>query len=312
MDTEEALLRAILDDPTDETPWLVLGDWLEEQGQDDRAELLRLSRSLRTLPPVQERQHAEQRVAQLLIAGVKPCVPTVTNSFSIALALIPAGSFLMGSPGKELGRFADEGPRHKVTLTRPFFLGVFQVTQAQWRAVMGTNPSHFPGDHHPVERVSWDEAREFCRSLSEREKRSYRLPTEAEWEYACRAGTTTPFYFGGTLSDQLANYDANVTYANSLRGTYRRRTVPVGGFPPNAWGLYDMHGNVREWCEDRFGSYGRGAVTDPQGVQTGTDRVARGGAWYNVPGYCRCAFRRSHSPDSQDSEVGFRVCREYE
>jgi formylglycine-generating enzyme required for sulfatase activity len=227
------------------------------------------------------------------------------------LAVIPAGTFHMGSPGKEQGRFADEGPRHKVILTRPFFLGVFQVTQAQWRQVIGTNPSNFPGEDHPVERVAWEEAREFCRSLSAKEKRVYRLPSEAEWEFACRAGTTTPFYFGEILTDRLANYDANVTYAHSPRGTYRQHTLPVGSFPPNAFGLFDMHGNVREWCEDRFGSYARGPATDPQGPQTGADRVARGGAWYNVPGYCRSAFRRSHSPDTRDSQVGFRVCREY-
>jgi uncharacterized protein (TIGR02996 family) len=311
MDVERGLLQAILDNPADDTAWLVLGDWLEEQGQDERAELLRRSRSLRELPEGPERALAEQRVAGLLIAGVRPCVPIITNSIGVRFALIPAGTFLMGSPRKELGRFADEGPRHKVTLARPFYLEVFQVTQAQWRAVMGTNPSQFAGDHRPVECVSHDDCQEFCRRLSAKEERTYRLPSEAEWEYACRAGTTTPFSCGGTLTDQLANYDANCTYADGPRGVYRERTARVGSFPPNAFGLYDMHGNVREWCADWLGSYPRRHVTDPQGPPTGVDRVLRGGAWYNIPGYCRCAFRRGHAPDTRDSQVGFRLCLEY-
>ncbi len=172
----------------------------------------------------------------------------IVNSIGMKLALIPAGTFLMGSPDSELGRCPDEGPQHEVTISRPFYLSIHPVTQREYQTVMGVNPACFmanlfkrnPG--HPVEQVSWDEAVDFCQRLSSlaAEKhagRVYRLPTEAEWEYACRAGTTTPFHFGTSLFSIQANIDYN-----------RNRTTKVGSYPPNAWGLYDMHGNVWEWC----------------------------------------------------------------
>ncbi len=178
----------------------------------------------------------------------------IANSLGMRFAWRPPGTFLMGSPPSEPQRWDDE-QQHRVTLSKGFWLGVTPVTQAQWQAVMGSNPSHFQGDDRPVEEVSWDDCQEFCKRLAERDGQRYRLPTEAEWEYACRAGTTTPFHFGATLSTEQANYDGNYTYGEGKKGKYREETTPVGSFPANAWGLHDMHGNVWEWCQDWYGPY---------------------------------------------------------
>jgi len=178
----------------------------------------------------------------------------------IPLARIPAGSFLMGSPENEPGRFHDEGPQHKVTLAA-FFMAQTPITQSQWQEVAGwekverdlnPDPSHFKGGRRPVEQVSWFDAMEFCRRLSQRTGRCYTLPTEAQWEYACRAGSKTPFAFGDTLTSGLANYDGNYVYGSGLKGQYRQQTTDVGSFASNAWGLQDMHGNVWEWCLDEY------------------------------------------------------------
>ena len=148
--------------------------------------------------------------------------------------------------------------------------GVYTVTQEQWQAVMGNNPSHFKGEKNlPVEKVSWDDCQEFIKKLREKDKKPYRLPTEAEWEYACRAGTTTPFHFGETISTDQANYNGNFTYGNGKKGVYRKKTTPVGSFPANAWGLHDMHGNVWQWCQDWYGDYPQKDVVDPQGPEKG-------------------------------------------
>ncbi|HBK99620.1 MAG TPA: serine/threonine protein kinase, partial [Microcoleaceae bacterium UBA10368] len=163
------------------------------------------------------------------------------------LISIPGGSFMMGSPSTETGRSNDEGPQHNVNIS-PFFMGKYEVTQKQYQAVMGNNPSNFKGAKHPVEQVTWDEAVEFCRKLTQKTGKSYRLPSEAEWEYACRARTTTPFYFGDTITPDLVNYNGNYPYGSAPKGLYREQTTDVGIFPPNAFGLYDMHGNVWEWC----------------------------------------------------------------
>jgi formylglycine-generating enzyme required for sulfatase activity len=209
----------------------------------------------------------------------------------------------MGSPEGEKGRYENER-QHWVTLTKGFYLGVHEVTQAEWKAVMGgdNNPSHFKGDELPVDIVSWDNAVAFCRKLNAKEGWSedkgwrYQLPTEAEWEYACRAGTETPFHFGDTLSTDWANYD-------------RQKTTPVGSFNrPNAWGLHDMHGNVWEWCADWYAEYPEKDLTDPKGPKSGDDRVCRGGSWLNPVVCCRAASRDRYKPGAGYTYLGFRVC----
>ncbi|MBI4603831.1 MAG: SUMF1/EgtB/PvdO family nonheme iron enzyme, partial [Planctomycetes bacterium] len=220
-----------------------------------------------------------------------------TNTLGMKLVLIPPGEYLMGSPPGEEGRDGDES-QHRVKITRPFYLGVTEVTQAQWRAVMKTDPSHFKGDKLPVEQISWEDAKAFCQKLSEREGKKYRLPTEAEWEYACRAGTTTPYYTGLTIGGEHANYDGE-------------RTRPVSRFSANAWGLYDMHGNVFEWCQDWFGPYPPGDVVDPDGPASGNSRVLRGGSWDKQEWISRSADRRHWEPGIRRSFLGFRVALDF-
>jgi len=218
---------------------------------------------------------------------------------TVKLALIPAGKFMMGSPDSEKGRVVNEGPQHEVTISKPFYMGVTEVTQAQYEAVMGTNLSNFKGEANPVEQVSWNDAEGFCKKLSDKTRQAVRLPTEAEWEYACRAGTATAFSFGDADS-VLGDY---AWYSANSGNT----THPVGQKKPNAWGLYDMHGNVWEWCADWYGDYPKGAVTEPQGPASGTSRVLRGGSWVWDPEYCRSAKRRDDTPDGRDYGCGFRV-----
>jgi formylglycine-generating enzyme required for sulfatase activity len=226
------------------------------------------------------------------------------------LVLIPAGEFTMGSSTDEAERRDDEGPQHRVRITRPFYLGAYEVTQAQYEKVMGKNPSAFKGPTRPVESVRWNDAVEFCRRLSREEGRTYRLPTEAEWEYACRARSTTPFTYGKALSTRTdANFNADYSYNGSETGPYREETVPVGSFRPNAWGLYDMHGNVWEWCQDWFASdyYQKSPANDPPGPTSGTYRVDRGGAWSVDAAGSRSASRDGCSPNMSDYSRGFRV-----
>ena len=211
----------------------------------------------------------------------------------------------MGSPASEAKR-ADNERQHRVRLSKGFMMGVTEVTQAQWRAVMGSNPSHFKGDDLPVEKVSWHDAVVFCKNLSHKEGQTYRLPTEAEWEYACRAGTTTAFNTSNTISVNQANYNGVFTYGTGRKGVYRKKTIAVGSFQPNAWDLYDMHGNVYEWCSDWRGDYPRGQVTDPTGAASGVWHVLRGGAWSNGPWGCRSASRSGDAPGRTDY-LGFRV-----
>jgi formylglycine-generating enzyme required for sulfatase activity len=244
---------------------------------------------------------------------------TIANGITLEMMAIPGGSFVMGSPNTETGLWYLEEPQHTVNLTT-FLIGKYEVTQAQWRAVAGlpkvkidlkANPSNFKGDDLPVEKVSWDDAREFCARLSRVTGRNYRLPSEAEWEYACRAGTTTPFYFGETITPDLVNYDGNSPYASALKGTYRAKTTAVGSFPPNAFGLYDMHGNVWEWCQDVWHDNYNGAPTDGSAWESGGDskkRLLRGGSWSRPAEDCRSAGRNSDAPERDDIYVGgFRV-----
>jgi formylglycine-generating enzyme required for sulfatase activity len=271
---------------------------------------------------------------------------------SLTLVEIPAGSFLMGSPPEEPERSNDEGPQHEVTL-ESFFISQTPITQAQWREValwqerpgerwsrqLETDPSRFQSregqdnnklrllegesktDHRPVERVSWEDAMEFCHRLSLRSGRSYTLPSEAQWEYACRAGTKTPFCFGDTISPELANYRSNYAYGNAdadgPKGIYREQTTPVGMFPANAWGLQDMHGNVYEWCLDEWHKSYEGAPTNgkawvddikgEKSNETGKTRLLRGGSWGDNPRFCRSACRDRNQPVNANVDVGFRV-----
>jgi formylglycine-generating enzyme required for sulfatase activity len=215
--------------------------------------------------------------------------------------LIPAGTFLMGSPASEAKREDDE-VQHEVTLTKAFYMGKYEVTQTQYRAVVGENPSLFKGGRLPVELVSWNEAVAFCRKTSELTGRRVRLPTEAEWEYACRAGTTTAYNTGDGITTDQANF-----YDSDNGGVYRKQTVDVGSFPPNAWGLYDMHGNVLEWCLDWYGDYDISKKIDPQGTASGFFRVLRGGGWFNDAGFCRSAYRIRFAPVHRLIIFGFRV-----
>jgi formylglycine-generating enzyme required for sulfatase activity len=214
----------------------------------------------------------------------------IVNSIGMKLKLIPAGELMTGQRGKW----------YTVRLTKPFYLGVTEVTQEQYEKVMGENPSQFKGASNPVERVSWDDATEFCKKLSAEEGKTYRLPTEAEWEYACRAGTTTKFSFGDDAS-QLGNYAW-------FRDNSGRKTHPVGQKKPNSWGLYDMHGNVWEWCQDWSGRIWEGSATDPTGPNLGSFRVNRGGSLYENAEICRSAFRWFLPPGGRgEPPVGFRI-----
>jgi formylglycine-generating enzyme required for sulfatase activity len=244
----------------------------------------------------------------------------LSNDVNLDMVFIKGGKFTMGSPDDEAERRDSEGPQHDVTVP-DFFMGKYQVTQEQWQVVsaypqvnveMTSNPSSFGGENLPVEQVSWDEAVEFCDRLSNHSGRSYSLPSEAQWEYACRGGTTTPFAFGHTLGTDLANYDGNYAYADGPKGEYRETTIAVGSFPANAFGLYDMHGNVYEWCLDHWHDNYEGAPIDGSAwIENGSDadavRVVRGGSWISTPRRCRSAFRSYYAAGTRGSALGFRV-----
>jgi formylglycine-generating enzyme required for sulfatase activity len=252
------------------------------------------------------------------------------------LALIPPGEFLMGSPRQkfdsllsEYPSFAEysyrEQPQHRVRLTKPYYLGMYEVTQAEYERVMGTNPSSFSRSgssshkvygqdtsRFPVEGVSWEDAMEFCRRLSalsgeQAAGRVYRLPTEAEWEFACRAGTTTPFHFGSWLNGREANCDGNYPHGTRTKGACLERPTKVGSYAANGFDLYDMHGNVWEWCSDWYDGYASTAVDDPRVSVAGSLRVSRGGCWFVPAWLCRSALRNSHLPSTRYYALGFRV-----
>ena len=250
--------------------------------------------------------------ADVLVQGSDPeTAKTITNSIGMKLRLIPAGEFMMGSPADEAEREDWEGPVHRVRITKPFYLGVYEVTQGEYEQLTGKNPSKFKGATRPVEMVSWEDAVEFCRKLSAKEGQKYRLPTEAEWEYACRAGTTTPFSFGSVLNGEQANCAGNYPYGTDTKGPMKAETTPVGSYRPNAFGLYDMHGNVWEWCQDWYDAeyYGKSPNEDPLGAASGSNRVFRGGCWYGDAWFCRAAFRLRDDPSFRDDNLGFRLAR---
>ncbi len=222
---------------------------------------------------------------------------------------IPKGPFLMGAPEGETVASPDE-KQHQVEITQEFYLGKYEVTQAQYKAVTGADPSHFKGNRLPVEMVSWEDATAFCSTLSGRVKRKVELPTEAEWEFACRAGTTTPFHFGSRLNGDLANCNGSTPYATVVKGANKRMTVEVGLYPANPWGLHDMHGNVWEWCRDYYGPYDKvEGLKDPfQSTKQAEDRrVLRGGSWRYSARLCRAAHRDKNTPDDRGVSYGFRV-----
>lgn len=220
---------------------------------------------------------------------------------------IPPGTFLMGSPENEEQRYDDE-TQHQVTLMQGYWLADSTCTQALWEAVMGNNPANFKDDNNnPVEQVSWDDVQAFLQKLNGLiPGLDAALPTETQWEYACRAGTTTPFSFGKNITPEQVNYDGNNPYANGKKGLYRKKTVPVKSLPANPWGLYEMHGNVYEWCQDWYGDYPAEPVADPAGPETGSDRVLRGGSWLRSGWGVRSANRRRDAPADRSYFIGFR------
>jgi formylglycine-generating enzyme required for sulfatase activity len=253
------------------------------------------------------------------------------NDIQLDMMLIPGGTFIMGSPKEEEDSRDSERPQHEVTI-EPFWLGQYQVTQAQWKFVaklpqvnkeLNPDPSRFKGDgstsltnNRPVEQVSWYDAVEFCDRLSRHTKRQYRLPSEAEWEYACRAGTKTPFHFGETITTDLANYNGNYTYGQEPKGVYREETTEVGSFGvANNFGLYDMHGNVYEWCLDDWHDNYTDAPADGSAWFSSDDKlsdktgraVLRGGSWILAPHFCRSAYRFYNFRDAHGNLIGFRV-----
>ena len=229
------------------------------------------------------------------------------EGISLTLMLIPAGEFMMGAPDGESESKDDERPQHRVELSQ-FLTGRYPITQAQWRVVAGydrveidlePSPSRFEGDDLPVEQVTWHDAVEFCQRLSAKTKKNYHLPSEAQWEYACRAGTTTAYHFGAQLTEEVANYDGKVG-----------QTTPVGRYPANGWGLHDMHGSVWEWCQDHWHGDYEGAPTDGSAWTEGGNserRILRGGSWDGNPGYCRSASRLISEPGVDFKYIGFRV-----
>jgi formylglycine-generating enzyme required for sulfatase activity len=246
------------------------------------------------------------------------------NGVTLEMVAIPGGTFMMGSPENEAERLDSESPQHKVTI-QPFFMGKYPITQKQWAAVaalpkvkieLNSDPSQFKGGNLPIECISWDEATEFCSRLSQytqkqNPNKTYRLPSEAEWEYACRAGTTTPFHFGETITTELANYNGKYIYGNSFKDEYREETTEVAQFSPNAFGLYDMHGNVWEWCQDDWHENYESAPIDGDAWLDDNNnqslKMLRGGSWFLIPRYCRSAYRYGIVRDYWYSYIGFRV-----
>ncbi|OYE02279.1 SUMF1/EgtB/PvdO family nonheme iron enzyme [Nostoc sp. 'Peltigera membranacea cyanobiont' 232] len=240
--------------------------------------------------------NAQGNISKRITSDAKDFVEDLANGITLEMVQIPSGTFMMGSPEGEAERNKDESPQHQVKVPG-FFMGKYEITQAQYQAIMGINPSRYKGEKRPVEQVSWDDAVEFCKKLSQKTAKTYRLPSEAEWEYACRARTKTPFYFGETITTKLVNFG----------GT---ETKPVGSFPANAFGLFDMHGNIWEWCQDVYHDNYQGAPKDGTAWVTGKDnniKLLRGGSWIGYAWHCRSALRLRVARADRNNDVGFRV-----
>jgi uncharacterized protein (TIGR02996 family) len=319
-------LGSIVEDPhTADDTWLILADWLEEHDPDPRrAELLRLHRRLLNtcLEPDShpERGGWQARLVELLTLGVRPCVPQQTISIGkgaeMTFSWISPGSFLMGSPPGEVYRSNHEIQR-EVTLTKGYYLGIHPVTQAQWRAIMGEyHPGWiegwptFEGDNLPVEVDPWMDCQDFCQTVQQQTGHRLRLPTEAEWEHACRAGTTTPFWSGETLStDQACHVGDYLRWLDSQSPAWTT-TTPVGTFPPNPWGLFDMHGNVWEWCQDSYDAtfYNSTNTVDPVNLNENPYRhVLRGGSLASYSHQCRAASQDADDAANHGHYIGLRV-----
>ena len=301
--------------------------------EDDRAHMALCgprgeSGSLRVVPgsksnPGLHRDPRESRgrLKAVIVLALAAFAPAACDSASgtawtepttgMEFVLVRAGAFVMGSPDGEAGRGGDE-TQHRVEITHDFYLGRHEVTQREWAKVMGSNPSHFRqcGNDCPVESVSWRTAQQFIAKLNAMSKGApLRLPTEAEWEYSCRAGTQTPFNTGENLTTDQANYDGNHPYKGHSPGRFLERPSPVGAFPPNDWGLHDMHGNVWEWCQDDYCPYPDGDAKDPVARCGGLERVIRGGSWYFNAESARSALRYTHAPGDSGFSLGLRLAR---
>ena len=311
---ESDFLKAIKADPCDPVPRLVYADWLDDQG-DPRGELLRIQEELRHID-VPNRPAKEARMHELLNGGAEPLMITETCSIGMELVLIFPGEFVMGSPKKEKGRYRYEN-QVDVRWTQAFWLGKYPVTQAEWQEIMGSQP--WQGKDHvqengscPATFVSWEDAVEFCRKLTAQERQAermsnaweYTLPTEAQWEYACRAGTTSRYSFGEEDSE-LGRY---AWFDKTTVDTGESYAHPVGQKQPNPWGLSDMHGNVWEWCRDSYADKLPGGC-NPEVTTEGLSRLARGGLWHLDPRLCRSATRNWDKPSRRFHGSGFRVAR---
>jgi formylglycine-generating enzyme required for sulfatase activity len=242
----------------------------------------------------------------------KRFIEDLGNGVEIEMVAIPGGEFLMGAPITEQDSRDNERPQHRVKMSS-FYMGKYPVTQVQYEALLGNNPSRFKGRRLPVEMVSWHDAQDFCQRLESRSQKKYCLPSEAQWEYACRAGTNTPFYYGETINTDLANYDGNYIYGSGSKGKFQEtksdvRSLRLG----NSFGLYDMHGNVWEWCEDHYSDSYQQVPSDGSAwvdftTKAGGSRVLRGGSWVNLPSDCRSAYRYWGFSDYRDSDIDFRV-----
>ena len=232
------------------------------------------------------------------VKPVKTEVVDLGKGIKLEMELIPAGKFMMGSPETEKNR-ADDEFQHEVTITKPFYIGKYEVTQEQWKAVMGINPSEIKGAKLPLTNVSWVMCQDFIKKLNDKTNGGYRLPTEAEWEYACRGETTTIYFFGNEITPKDANFG----------GSNLGKAVPVASKKANAYGLHDMHGNIWEWCEDWYGAYPEGKATDPKGVEVGDKRVVRGGSFYDAESDARSSNRYAVGPSTRNGYIGLRLVR---